>query len=65
MGIPFSHGEHDNGIPLVLGSQPSNVHPYQHPFAQKNEIEKTIHELLEAGVIRPSKSHYSSPTIMV
>jgi hypothetical protein len=33
--------------------------PYRHPFAQKNEIEKIIHELLEARVIHPSTSPYS------
>jgi hypothetical protein len=47
-GLPPSQGEHDNDIPLILGSQPPNVCPYRHPFAQKNEIKKTIHELLEA-----------------
>jgi hypothetical protein len=31
-------------------------------MAQKNEIEKIIKELLEAGVIRPSISPYSSPS---
>jgi hypothetical protein len=64
-GLPPSHGEHDHGIPLIPGSQPPNVHPYQHPFAQKNEIEKIIQELLEVGVIHPSTSPYSSPVVMV
>jgi hypothetical protein len=36
------------------------VHPYRHPFAQKNEIEKIVQELLEAGVIHPSTIPYSS-----
>jgi hypothetical protein len=48
-----------------LGSLPPNVHPYHHPFAQKNEIEKIVQELLEAGVIHPSTSPYSSPVVMV
>ena len=39
--------------------------PYRYPFTQKNEIEKIIKELLEAGVIRPSISPYSSAMIMV
>jgi hypothetical protein len=36
--LPPYQGEHDHGIPMILGSQPPNVHPYCHPFAQKNEI---------------------------
>ena len=42
--LPPSCGEHDHSIPLILGSQPHNVHPYRYPFAQKNEIEKNIQE---------------------
>jgi len=41
------------------------VHPYRYPFAQKNEIEKIIKELLQASVIRLSISHYSSHVVMV
>lgn len=41
------------------------MHPYRYPFTQKNEIEKIIKELLEAGVIRPSISPYSLPVVMV
>jgi hypothetical protein len=64
-GLPPSCGEHDHGIPLIPGSQPPNVHPYRHPFAQKNEIENIIKELLEVGVIHPNTSPYSSPVVMV
>jgi len=52
-------------ITLVPGAQPPNVRPYRYPFTQRNEIEKIIKELLEAGVIRPSISPYSSPVVMV
>jgi hypothetical protein len=64
-GLPPSHGVHDHSIPLVPGSLPPNIRPYCHPFAQKNEIEKMVQELLTAGVIHPSTSPYSSPVIMV
>jgi len=64
-GIPPSYGVHDHSIPLVPGSLPPNIRPYRHPFAQKNEIEKMVQELLTAGVIRPSMSPYSSPVVMV
>eukprot|EP00253_Pinus_taeda_P033501 PITA_33501 len=60
-----TRGEHEHSITLVPGAQPPNVRPYRYPFAQKNEIEKIIKELLEAGVIRPSISPYSSLVVMV
>jgi hypothetical protein len=64
-GLPPSHGVHDHSIPLVPGSLPPNIHPYRHPFSQKNEIEKMVQELLNAGIIHPSTSPYSSPVVMV
>jgi hypothetical protein len=64
-GLPPSRGVHDHSIPLFPGSIPPNIRPYRHPFAQKNEIEKMVQELLIAGVIRPSTSPYSSLIIMV
>jgi hypothetical protein len=64
-GLPPSHSVHDHSIPLVPGSLPPNIRPYRHPFAQKNEIEKMVQELLTAGIIRSSTSPYSSPVIMV
>jgi hypothetical protein len=63
--LPPSKGEHDHSIPLLLGNQPPNSRPYRYPFAQKNEIEKMVQELLKAGVIRHSTSPYSSPVVMV
>jgi hypothetical protein len=63
--LPPSRGVHDHSIPLILGSFPPNVRPYSHPFAQKNEIEKIVHALLEVGVIHPSTSPYSSLVVMV
>jgi hypothetical protein len=60
-----SHGVHDHSIPLIPGSLPSNVRPCRHPFSQKNEIEKIVHELLQVGVIHPSASPYSFHVVMV
>jgi hypothetical protein len=60
-GLPPSHGVHDHSIPLIPRSLPPNIRPYHHPFSQKNEIEKMVQELLNAGVILPSMSPYSSP----
>jgi hypothetical protein len=64
-GLPPSRGVHDHSIPLVPGILPPNIHLYHHPFSQKNEIEKMVQELLNAGVIHPSTSPYSSPVVMV
>jgi hypothetical protein len=63
--LPPSRGVHDHSIPLVPGSLRPNIHLYRHPFSKKNEIEKMVQELLNAGVIRPSTSPYSSPVVMV
>jgi hypothetical protein len=64
-GLPPSRGVHDHSIPLVQGILPPNIYLYRHPFSQKNEIEKMVQELLNAGVIFPSKIPYSSPLVMV
>jgi hypothetical protein len=64
-GLPPSRSVHDHSIPLVPGSLPPNIRPYCHPFSQKNEIERMVQELLNAGVIHPSMSPYSLPIVMV
>jgi hypothetical protein len=64
-GLPPSRGVHDHSISLVPGNLPPNIRPYCHPFSQKNEIEKMVQELLNAGVIHPITSPYSSHVFMV
>ncbi|XP_057812846.2 uncharacterized protein LOC131026858 [Cryptomeria japonica] len=54
----FEHGiEMEDGAKLVITS------PYHHPRAYKDEIKKTIHELLDMGFIRPSSSPFASSVI--
>lgn len=56
---------HDHSIVLKEGTDTINVRPYRYPAIQKNEIEKLIKEMLHSGVIRESKSPFSSPIILV
>ena len=56
---------HDHKIVLKEGTSPINVRPYRYPALQKDIIEKIVKEMLEAGVVRPSQSPYSSPIVLV
>ena len=56
---------HGHAITLKEGTSPINVRPYRYPQFQKNEIEKLINEMLEAEIICPSASPYSSPVLSV
>ena len=56
---------HDHAIPLQPNSGPVNVRPYRYPYYQKTEIEKMVKELMESGLVRPSRSPFSSPVLLV
>ena len=62
--LPLIKG-HEHAIVLQEGSLPVNVRPYRYPQFQKDEIEWLIKEMLEAEIIRPSVSPYSSPVLLV
>ncbi|KAA3452986.1 Transposon Ty3-G Gag-Pol polyprotein [Gossypium australe] len=55
----------DHKIPLLDESKVVRVRPYRYPTIQKTEIEKLVHEMLQAGIIRDSNSPFASPVIMV
>nr|GEZ81564.1 reverse transcriptase [Tanacetum cinerariifolium] len=55
----------DHKIPLLPNTQPVNIRPYRHPSMQKDAIETIVNELLDSGVIKPSKSPFASPIVMV
>ncbi|KAL4577127.1 hypothetical protein LXL04_013230 [Taraxacum kok-saghyz] len=63
-GLPPSRS-HDHAIHLVAPGDPICLRPYCYPHAQKTEIERQVSELLSLGMIRPSKSAFSSPVILV
>ena len=59
-----SHRCQDHKIVLKEGTSPVNFKPYSYSAVQKHLIEKTVQEMLEVRVIRPSKSPYSSPIFL-
>ena len=63
-GLPHIR-HHDHDIHLIPGSVPPNIRPYRYPYVQKSEIEHTIVEMLEAGIIQPSQSSFSAPVVLV
>lgn len=62
--LPPSRSQ-DHRIPLVEGCKIPSSRPYKYGPFQKDEIEKCVKELLDAGFIRPSHSPFSSPVLLV
>jgi hypothetical protein len=57
--------ECDHTIPRLPEAKVVNQRAYRLPHHKKNIMEKLIEELLRNHIIRPSKSPYSSPAILV
>jgi hypothetical protein len=57
--------KHDHSIVLKQGAAIPNIRPYRYPYYQKNEIEKIVKEMLQAGIVRHNTSPFSSPVLLV
>lgn len=56
---------HEHHIVLKEGSDPISVRPYRYLQIHKDEIERLIQDMLQAGLIRPSSSPFSSSVLLV
>lgn len=57
--------EHAYSIPLVEGVAPVKVKPYRYPYSHKEQIELMVQQMLDEGIIQPSKSPFSLPILLV
>lgn len=56
---------YEQNIILKPNAEPVYVKPYRLPYSQKAEIKKQIDQMLNEGIIEPSKSEWSSPVLLV
>lgn len=59
------HRAFDHAITLDASAQPVNSRPYRYSPLQKDEIERQVKEMLDAGLIAPSLSPFASPVLLV
>jgi hypothetical protein len=55
----------DHAISLESNITPVNSRPYRYSPLQKDEIERQVQEMLNAGIISASMSPYASPILLV
>lgn len=58
-GLP-PRRKYDHTIPLIPGAQPVSIRPYRIAPALKDEMEKQVKDMLDAGIIRHNNSAFSS-----
>ena len=63
-GRPLDRGV-DHKIGLEEGTSPIQIPPYIHPKNFRDDIDNTIQELLDLGLIRPSSRPYASSVVLV
>ncbi|RWS27735.1 pol polyprotein-like protein [Leptotrombidium deliense] len=49
----------------LIDDKPVRKNPYIYSSAQRKELQKQIDELIELGVVSPSRSPYASPVVLV
>jgi hypothetical protein len=57
--------QYDHAITLLPNAPPVNSRPYRYSPEQKNEIERQMSNILNAGTIIPSLSPFASPVLLV
>jgi hypothetical protein len=55
----------DHVIPLIPSATPVHSRPYRYAPTLKDEIEKQVREMLQAGIIQHNTSSFSSPVLLV
>ena len=49
----------------LTSDKPVNIPPYRIPLHKRDAVDKTIENLLESGIVRPSISPYNAPVVLV
>lgn len=58
-GFPVTH-DSDHQIALLPDTKLVNGHPYKYPHFHKAEIKSLVQEMVDKGIIQPSRSPFSS-----
>ena len=56
---------YDHTIPLLPTAVPVNSKPYRYSPQHKDEIERHVKEMLQAGIVVPSSSPFASPVLLI
>ena len=59
------HRAFDHAISLLPGSIPVNSRPYRYSPQQKDEIERQVNKMIEAGLVTTSMSPFASLVLLV
>ena len=57
--------DHDHAIHLIQVIVPPIIKAYRYPYAQKSEIERMVAEMIEADIIKPIQTSFSTLVVLV